>query len=163
MINYKRGLTIIEFLIATAVMLLVVAGTLMVYLMSSTVLKESYAQIELQQKSGMAMEKMLRGPRGENGIREAQSVSITGGTAIEYTDGVDGVTRSFTLNGTNIEFDSDTSSGTNPLEVITDYVDSLSFTEPVSGVVKIDLGLLEDIGDKNISVNLSSQVTLRND
>ena len=160
MIDGKRGISITEVIVATAISVFVIGGALAVYLMSSSAWKEGYVQIELQQEASMAIEQMARGVDGQNGIREATGISIGTGS-IEYT-GTDAQDRKFALDSGEIRYYPD-SSDTGTWEVIAGDVDTLTFSEPGSGLVKIDLRLLKDVGDKDLYIDLSTQITLRND
>ncbi|MFC1644244.1 hypothetical protein ACFL5C_02895 [Candidatus Omnitrophota bacterium] len=145
-------------------MVLVMLGVIAVYLVAQTVWIEGNARINLQRQARTAMEEMVRGVDGTDGIREAASVTISGGTNIQYTSGVDGTERSFYLSGDEIMYDPDTSSGGDEFSIgenVRTTPSGLSFSES-DDVVTIDLSMEDQVGDKTISVDLSGQVKLRN-
>ncbi len=166
----RKGFTLIELLIATAIMLLIIGGTMTIYLMSITAWQEGSMQIVLQRKGSIAMEKMVRGVDGRNGIREAKAGSVTcvnttSEKSIQYTT-IDGKKRKFYLSGSEIIYDPDTLTPGDHFS-IAKYVETPSVDdEPlfaVSGnIVTINLVMEEEVMDKPINVDLSTQVKLRN-
>ena len=173
----REGFTLVEILIAITIMGLVVGGAISIYLMSITAWKEGSVQIALQREGSLAMEKMVRGLYGRNGIREAQSVVIPNANTIRYTSGVDGVERSFSLDVLDIDNDGYTdeifynpdSPVINGNEVfIVEKKDSrpnlvVGLTFAVSGsIVTINLGMQDKVRGKDINVDLSTSVKLRN-
>lgn len=159
----REGLTLMELLIAIIIMMLVVGGTLVVYLMSMTAWKEGTVQMGLQREANIAMEKMVRGVDGKNGIREASSVSTPNSFTIQYTSGVDGKTRRFFLDGTEIKYDLNTPIDEGDDVRIAEDVSGVTFNELVNdSVIEIDLNMLDKAGAKDITVNLYTVVNLRN-
>jgi len=156
----RKGFSLIELLIASIIGTLVVAGVWFIYLMSSNIWKEGYVQITLQQEAGLAMDKMVWGMDGKNGIREAESVSVPNSYTIEYTSGLDSVERSFYLEDGEILYDPDTSSADDEYAIAED-VSSLTFSQ-AGGVVTITLNAQQDVRDKYINVPLTTRVKLRN-
>ena len=167
MINFNsRAFTIVETLIASAIIIVVIAGSLSFYLIARSAWIDCSKRVPLQRKASLAMEKMVRGIDGRNGIREADagSVIITDSdTKIEYTSGIDAKERGFFLNGSKITYDPDT----DPLvtgdefDMIPEKVSGLTFA--VSGsIVTIDLDMHDKVRDTDINVNLSTKVKIRN-
>lgn len=155
----RKGFTIIELLISMAIMLLVIGGALAIYITCLTAWKEGSVQIVLQRGGSIATEKMVRGVDGTNGIREASSATSST-NAITYTSGIDGKERKFYLSNGKIWHDPDTSAvGTDPS--IAENVTGLRFAVNDS-VVTIELSLAGKVIDKDINVDLSTQVKLRN-
>ena len=77
MINFNsRAFTIVEVLVASAIIVVVIAGSLAFYLMARTAWIDCSKRIPLQRKASLAMEKMVRGIDGRNGIREADAGSV---------------------------------------------------------------------------------------
>ncbi len=166
MINFNsRALTIIEVLIASAIIVVVIAGSLAFYLMARSTWIDCSKRVPLQRKAGLAMEKMVRGIDGKNGIREADASSaiITNSdTKIEYTSGIDAKERSFYLENNEIIYDPDTSTAGNEFPVTkTGKVNSLTFAVTDTEVT-INLGMQDTARDKVINVNLSTAVKMRN-
>ena len=159
----RNGFSLIEILTSTVITMLVIGGALAIYIMSITAWKEGGVQTALQRQASIAMEKMVRGVEGRHGIREASNPveRYSSNTEIRYTSGIDNVTRRFYLSSGEIWYDPDTSPGGG--ERIAENVTGLTF--PVSGssdIVIIDLNMGKQVKDKMISIDLSTQVTLRN-
>lgn len=154
------GFTLTELMIAILIMALVMTGTVYIYLMSLSAWKEGSAQIMIQREASAVMEKMVRGVSGQNGIREASSVIAPTSDSIQYVSGVDGVERSFYLSGTDIIYDPDTSTASDEYSVA-EYVSGLIFS--VSGdVITVDLNMLRAAGRRDMTLSLSTVITLRN-
>ena len=160
----RKGFTIIELLMATTIMTLVISGSITIYIMSLTAWKEGSVQIALQRKASIAMEKMLRGVTGMDGIREADTVVLPNTTTIQYTSGIDSITRSFYLNGDKIMYDPDTSISGDQFCIAEKVRTSPSgLTFAVSGdIVTINLSTQEQVMDNMVTIDLSTLVNLRN-
>jgi prepilin-type N-terminal cleavage/methylation domain-containing protein len=157
----KRGFSLIELLITITIMLFVLAGILALYLMSITTWHRGSTQIGLQRQASIVMERMVRGVDGRNGIREATSVSglAVAGT-IQYTSGIDGIQRSFSLTGTDITYDPDTSVAGNEYAVASD-ITALTFTQNAS-LITINMAMQDQVQGQAVDVDLSTTVRLRN-
>lgn len=174
----RGGFTLIEILIAITIMGLVVGGAISVYLMSITAWKEGSVQIALQRKGSLAMEKMVRGVNGRYGIREGRATTLTlvGSDRIEVAvdmndpptpgDASDDTTISFYKSGDQLIYDPDTSpTATGDEFPIAENVRTVppGLTFAVSGgIVTIDLGMQDKVRDKDINVDLSTTVKIRN-
>ena len=106
------GFTLNEVLVALAVFLILSTGVITVYLMSLRTWQEGSMQVSLQRKLAAAMDRMVQGQRGsgesrQNGLREAQSVTLIDPQTIEYISGIDGATRRFYLQGNEILYSSE--------------------------------------------------------
>jgi len=174
-----RGFTLPEVVIALGVFLLLSAAVVSVYLMSLRSWREGSAQVSLQRKLAAAMQRMVQGERGrsesrQHGLREANSVTIIDPQTIEFTSGVDGVTRRVYLHGNELTYDPDAGSNDNVEETIYDpssseqYWDSsvyrtdLEFTQMSDGTIKIRLVGQERVRDRWMSATLLTQVMPRN-
>lgn len=163
----KKGLTIIEVLVASAIMMIVIAGCSTFYLMARDTWAKCSLQMPLQRKARLAMEKLVRGERAfgdnrHNGLREAQDVEKKSAAEIWFKSGVDEVERSFYLSGNILWYDPDTDhTNRNEVEII-DKVSSLNFSFPSAvtdpELVRIDLSLQ----DNTVSVALQTEVRCRN-
>lgn len=158
----RQGFTLIELSIVMLIIVLVIGGVMFVYTMSTTAWKEGSAQIILQREGSIAMEKMVRGINGTNGIREAGSaLTSVSNTKIEYTSGIDDRERSFRLSGSEIKYDPNTIDPNDVELIIAEHVTGLEFT--ISGdIVTIELSLMDEVVDRPINVDLSTNVRLRN-
>ena len=164
------GITLIEFLITAAIMTLVISAIVIVYLMSITNWDEGSVQVVLQRNASITMEKMIRGVGGGSGIREASSVTIPNTTTIRYTSGIDGIEKSFYLNGSEAMYDSDTSINNNEFSIAENISTgggggggSPGLTFALNGnMVVINLSMEEQVRDRLLSVDLSTQIKLRN-
>jgi len=161
-INNRKGFSLMEFMIGSAIGVLIFACIMVIYIMALSSWKEGNMQVTLQREASITMEKMVRGVDGNNGVREADQVSLPNSYTIEYTSGIDGTERSFYLSGTDIVFDPDTSVAGDEYSIanVPDGI-TLAFTES-SDMVTIALGLQGDIKDRTITINLSTNVYLRN-
>ena len=156
---YQKGFTIIELVIVTAIMGLVIGGVIAIYIMGTTAWKEGSVQVALQRGGSIAMEKMVRGVYGTDGIREASSAPSSTNT-ITYTSGIDNQERSFYLSSGEIMYDPNTSISDDEFS-IAENVTGLTFAVSDS-LVTIDLNLEGQVIDKTIKVDLSTEVKLRN-
>lgn len=160
LIYTRKGFTVIEFLIASTIMVLVTGGIMAIFLMSMNTWKEGSAQLVLQRKASMVMEKIVRGVDGENGVREAGSISIPSSDTIRYTSGIDGTERSFYLSTSDLMYDPDTSTAADEYS-IADKIDGLTFS--ISGsMVTINLSMQDTVRDTTIDVDFTTNVKLRN-
>ncbi len=162
--RYQKGFTIIELVIVTAIMGLVIGGVIAIYIMGTTAWKEGSVQVALQRGGSIAVEKMIRGVDGTNGIREASSVELytsdTVYNVIRYTSGIDSQERSFYLSSGEIMYDPNTSISDDEFS-IAENVTGLTFAVSDS-LVTIDLNLEGQVIDRTIKVDLSTEVKLRN-
>lgn len=169
----RKGFTITEIMIATLIMVMVVGGSLAIYIMSQTAWYEGSAQIALQRKASVAMEKMVRGVDGRKGIREAREVPSpsvgASGTQIDFDD-VGGSGRSFYFSS-GPDGDPDTvadnqlryiDASANDTLIIENNVRALTFSQPSNGLIEINLSLEDVVRDKVIILDLSTDVKIRN-
>ncbi len=166
MINFNsRAFTIVEVLIASAIIIIVIAGSLAFYLMARTAWIDCSKRIPLQRKASLAMEKMVRGVDGRNGIREADAGSViisNSDTKIEYTSGIDAKERSFYLSDSKIMHDPNTDPlDSSPTVDIAEKVSGLTFAV-TGGIVTINLGMQDMVRDRSIKVDLQTEVRCRN-
>ena len=160
----KTGVTLVEILIASAIAIIVTTVALTFYLMTCNACMDSSKRAPLQRKAGLAMEKMVRGINGKDGIREADGVTIFGDTKIEYTSGIDAQERSFYLSGSEMIYDPDTSISNNEFSIIGKVITSddhpiFSLTD---SIVTINLDMQDKIRDTDINISLSTRVMIRN-
>jgi hypothetical protein len=156
----KSGLTLLELLIALLITMLIVMGIWGIYIMALNTWSEGREQIAVQRQANIAMEKMIRGIEGSNGIREAYSADLPTLNSIEFTSGIDGVERSFYLDDTGLMYDPDTSVTGDETNIDENTV-VLMFTASAR-VVTITLGVQKTFRDKAVVSNLETEVTLRN-
>lgn len=164
----NRGFTLIELLFATFIITVAVAGIIAIYLMSITAWQEGSMQIALQSNANTAIEKMVRGIGGSEGIREATSINCPTSSEIQYTSGIDSKTRRFYRSGDKIYHDPDASVSSDEF-IIADNVRTSTSTNPPGfrvqesdGLVTINLGLEGEVRNRKINVDLSTQVKIRN-
>ncbi len=174
MINFNsRALTIIEVLIASAIIVVVIAGSLSFYLIARSAWMDCSKRVPLQRKASLAMEKMVRGINGRYGIREGRvsTLNRVASDHLEVTVDMDDSptvedlrTISFYKSGNQLIYGLDNS-------VIAEKVDSLIFTlkasdpdDPtaVTDIVIIDLGMQDMVRDRPIRVDLQTEVRCRN-
>ncbi len=158
--NAERGFTLTELLIASVIMMLIIAGAASVYFTSYKSWRRSIVVASLQRDGGLAMEEMVRGVGGENGIREAESVSLPDVNTIRYTSGIDGLERGFYLSDSNIMHDPDTSASGDEF-IIAENVSSLTFSTYYS-MVTINLGIQGQVNGESLDMAFETGVTIRN-
>ena len=166
----KKGFTLVEALVASAIIVIVIAGSVAFYLMAYSAWIDCSKRMPLQRKASLAMKKMVRGVDGRNGIREAESVNSPNSSTVCFRSGIDSQVRSFYLDSDEIFYDptppvticsGSTSSIANDEFVIAENVSGLIFT--VTGdIVTINLGMQNRVKDKSINVNLRTEVKCRN-
>ena len=162
----RKGVTLVEFLTATAIVILAVGSVVAVHVMSTTAWKEGNTEIALQRQASIAMEKMMRGVRGIDGIREADSVTLISSNVLEYTSAIDLVERSFYLSGTDLMYDPDTTIASNEYSI----AENLTTTPPGlifslnanEDIVTIELSMSDRVRDRVINASLTGHVKLRN-
>lgn len=167
MINFNsRALTIVEVLVTSAIIVVVLAGSLAFYLMARSAWIDCSERVPLQRKASLAMEKMVRGIDGRDGIREAdaQTVVLTDSDSdgknerIDFTD-LSGSGRNFRLVGTEIKYDSST-------DPLTTEVTDLAFSYPdflaKPRWLRIELTMGKDVRGEWMYVNLRTDVKIRN-
>lgn len=143
-------------------MVLVVAAAIAAYLAGQTAWREGGAQIALQRRGSITMEKMVRGVDGRNGIREAKAVSTSGGgDTIAFISGIDDEERSFFLQGDEIFYDPDTSNPGDEIS-IADDVNDIDFEMVSTKRAKIEMTLRRRVRDRWLSVNIITNCTRRN-
>jgi len=162
MVDGKKGFTITEFLFAAAIMILAAGGLVVFCVIAQSVWLTGNARIDLQQKSRMAMETMIRGSAEIEGIREATEIisPIVGATdtSISFRD-PSGNSRSFSAQAGKIVYVDDYGSSTN---IVDGNVQSLTFTCMSLKRVEIGLSMAVTIRGKVISADLATGVMLRN-
>ena len=160
-----KGFSFVELLVAVVISLLIVGGAIAIYLTCLTSWKEDSIQAFLQRQASITLEQMVRGISGNDGIREASSVNIPNSSTIEYTSGIDSVTRSFYLvESAQIIYDPNISVSSDEYSIVDNVrtgPEGVTFSEN-GGIVTINLGLGKQVLDKTISVDLTTQIKLRN-
>lgn len=158
-----NGFTMPEIIIGIVISTMVIGGLIILYITSYNIWAVSSIQASLTQKANLAMDKMLRGVDGTNGIREATSFTLTGNSQVTYTGIRDATERSFYLSGNEIKYSPDTSAEDSANDIIiASDTSSLTFTEINNKRVKIELTQEQDFRDKTISFTLKTDVHLRN-
>jgi len=176
----SRGFTLPEVMLALGIFLLVSAAVVGVYLMSLRMWHDGSTQVLLQRKVAAAMQRMVQGQRGssesrQHGLREASAITVVDDQTIQFTSGVDGVTRRFYLNGNEVVYDPDVTSSDATEEdaiydpsraqaatVTSDYRTDLEFTQCGDGTIEIRLTGEERMGDRWINAALVTRVRSRN-
>lgn len=159
MVTVKKGIGLIELLITSLIMSLAIGGMVSIYLLSRTAWQLGSAEVALQRKGNLAIEKMVRGAEERKGVMQAPSVTITGADSITFVDSqTPGLSREFRQEGESLYY-----TDVNGLEeiLIEEHVRELNFSE-ADGLVTIELGLRQAVGDRNVDVNLCTKARLRN-
>ncbi len=117
----NNGFTIAETIVALALSVLVLGAVLAIYLMSMRSWREGSAEVGLERNTGIVVEKIVRGPYGRFGVREADvgtvQVSETSTSVTYMVDkqdpptpwNSDDFTSRYYQDGTDIIYDPDTS------------------------------------------------------
>jgi prepilin-type N-terminal cleavage/methylation domain-containing protein len=87
----NAGFTLVEVLVASLIALLVLGAVISIQMMSTRTFAEGSADVLLERTGNLIMERIVRGPSGDGGLREARlsTVSATGGSAPRITFSVD--------------------------------------------------------------------------
>jgi type II secretory pathway pseudopilin PulG len=72
-----RGFTLAETMVAICIFMIIMAGLLSVFTMSMQAWKEGSRDLSLQSSGRMIIEKIVRGPGGRFGLREAAEDDVT--------------------------------------------------------------------------------------
>ncbi|MBN2565627.1 MAG: hypothetical protein JXB46_07950 [Candidatus Eisenbacteria bacterium] len=153
----RRGISLIEPVVATAASAGVVLAVITVYVSTIRSWEGTAALADVQREASLAMEVMTRN------IRPGSTVSIAGGDSIEVFLRLDGgadslIARYYLDTAGNLRDNAD--------NIVTTRVDSLGFTSPDNQTVNIDVVLKNEMdGDRasdDQSVLMSSTVICRN-
>ena len=165
----ENGVTLVEVLVVSVIMVIILTGALTVYLMSETAWRESTARARLQRNASIIMEKMIRGAEGVYGIRNSKAINTPNVTppAVDYEvvfTGIDNKNRKFYRSGSGsgdeiIYYDPDESPTTS---TFAEDINSLTFERLTTERLRIGLSMFQTVKDKDISISLSTDVTIRN-
>jgi Tfp pilus assembly protein PilW len=174
----QKGLTLAEMVIVTIIAVFIATTSMTIFLISNETWRQSAVQVKLQRDATHAFERMVKGSRiaGEarvNGIQEASAISIPALSQIDFTSGVDSVTRSFYLNGNEIFYDPNIGTGGDEIvmydpdpneagTVVSTYTTTLTFTQPSANLVQVQAVLRQRVRDNWMHVAFSTNINLRN-
>lgn len=157
----RKGFTVGELLAASFLTAIAIAAIYTVYIFANETWLKVSVQAELQEKAAYGLERMVRGVDGNyKGIQEAQSVTtpaVAGsGNQIFFVDSENpAVSRTFYLSGDDVMYQN---------EVLVDGdVQTLTFSQPQAGLIRINLILQRTVLSGTSSINLFTSVDLRND
>ena len=165
----RKGFTIIEVLTVVVIMGLVISGVAAIYLMGITAWKEGGVQIGLQREASIAMEKMVRGVYGTDGIRQAEQIAVSSTSILVNFVGAGGI-RSFYFSP-GLDNDADTPEDNQLRYIDESYIDkaiiesnvrTLTFEYLSNDTVEVDLIMERQVLDRTIKVGLVTKVGLRN-
>lgn len=130
-------------------------GAVITYTMLEKIWKEDLVLNELVRDTDIALEKMLRGPHGHDGLEEAKFTSVPQSDRVEYTDIDDatGLTRRFYYSNGAIYNEAGES-------ILSDV--SLAAFSKVNNVITIDLMTHRYVVNKEIKFHLQTKVRPRN-
>ena len=173
-----RGFTLIEALTALAIFLILAAGLISIYFMTVKTWYEGSAQVTLQRKLAIAMERMVRGQRSGTedrmyGLLEADQITVLDPQTVEFTNGADGTKRRFYLDGNELKYgagDTDNEEGVaiydpSRREEASDrstYRTNINFTQLDSGSVRIQLIGERRLGSQWLNAAIVTTVAPRN-
>jgi len=162
----RKGFTVGELLAASLLTGMAIAAIYTVYIFANETWLKVSVQAELQEKATYGLERMVRGVDGNyKGVQEAQSVTIPAvagsGNQILFVDSENGaVSRSFYLSGDDVMYQNE-SAVTSVL--VNGDVQTLTFSQPQAGLIRINLILQRAVLGGTSSINLFTSVDLRND
>ncbi len=166
----KDGITLVEVLIASAIMVVILGGGLTVYLMSETTWQESTVQARLQRSASIVMQKMIKGVEGVYGLRDSKAITTpsyplpASSDTVEFT-GIGNISRSFYLEENaprdEVFYDPNTSVSGDAYSIAAD-ISSLTFERLTMERIRISLTMSQAVGDKDMSISLNTDVTIRN-
>lgn len=176
--NGTGGFTLIEVITASAIILILAAGLTSVFLMATTTWRYGSAQVALQMKLNTAMERIINGQRAvaENrtyGLREAEQIVVIDTGTVEFTNGIDGTTRYFYLDGNEVKYGPDINGGQNSVSIYDpsrledasnaeNHRTSLEFVQLDNGAVRIQLFAETRVRDRWLNAALVSSAAPRN-
>jgi len=174
----SHGFTLIEFLTALALVLILGAGLTAVYLMSVKAWRQGSLQVTLQRKLAVAMDRMVLGQRtdmehSQHGLREAEQITIMDPHTLEYTSGIDGLKRQFYLSGNEIIYDPGNIASEHRIPIYdpsrqekasegSNHRTNLQFTQMANAAVEIRLVGQRRSGNNWINAELVTAVKPRN-
>jgi len=157
----RKGFTVGELLAASLLTGIAIAAIYTVYVFANETWLRVCVQAELQEKATYGLERMVRGvDENYRGIQEAQSVTapaVAGSDdQILFVDSSPSATsRTFYLSGNDVMYQN---------EILIDGdVQTLTFSQPQVGLIKINLILQRIVLGRTSSINLFTLVDLRND
>ncbi|MBN1919466.1 MAG: type II secretion system protein [Verrucomicrobia bacterium] len=174
-----RGFTLPEVIIALALFLILSATIVSFYLMSLRTWSEGSAEVAIQRKLAVAMQRIVQGERGaleerQHGLREAKQISIIDPQTIEFTSGVDDTTRRIYLDGNEIIYDSDASTPDSEVQAIYDpsrseaasdtsqHRTNIQFAQRADGTIEVRLIGEKRVRDRWMNATLLTRVLPRN-
>jgi len=175
----NRGFTLIEMLIASGISLIALGGVITLFLTALETWTVGAAEIRLERNGRLLLEKIVRGPNGQAGLREAAASSVTidadqAGISFlvdknsEPTSTIaDDTTVRIYLDQSNqrVVYDPDTSLSGNAFNLNRDaVVDSVIFAQS-GNMVSIDLQLTDTVGttQQTMQTSFQTSVFLRKD
>lgn len=150
-----RGFTLVELMLSSIIIGLIFASVVATYIMLEKIWREDLVSSELVREADIAVEKMIRGPSGHDGLEEAKSASVPQPDRVEYTDIDDavGYTRRFYYSNGAIYNEAG--------KVILSDVSLVAFSK-VNNVITIDLMTHRYVVNKEIKFHLQTKVKPRN-
>lgn len=163
----RRGFTIVEMLVASALILIAVTIAYNSYVFAKDAWLYLSVQGRMQSDGMLAMERMIHGIDANlKGIHEAQGIITptpgNSGSSIEFVDGVDPtLSRLFYLSDDKVVYMDESN---NTSDLIDQGVQSLTFTRPAGSddLVVINLIQQRTAFNKTINVELNTSVRVRN-
>ncbi|MBU1083809.1 MAG: hypothetical protein ABIG55_00375 [Candidatus Omnitrophota bacterium] len=163
-ISEEKGFSLTEVIITAFILTMAIGGMMAFYTMGQKTWKDGNTRADVQRQARIALDVMVRGAGGTDGIREASSVSLPNTSTIRYISGIDAVERSFYLSGTDVFYDPDTGSGGDEYKIADDVRASppgLVFALNGS-VVTIEIYTEDQVAGRTLGAALSTKVNLRN-
>lgn len=150
--RFVQAFTLPELLLSSVIMGFIFTATIISYMMLDRMWKEDLTLGDLARDTNIAVEKMVRGDRPNEGLQAAKAVSTPQSTTVEYTD-LNDVSRMFYYSNNGIY----TESG----KCILSNVKSVAFSASASGL-EIDVTTHKYVVDKEINFSLEAKVASRN-
>lgn len=152
-----RGFTIPELLLSSIIMVFVFTATIISYIMLDRMWKEDLSLSELGRDTTIAVEKMTRGGRANEGLEAAKDITlpVTGASAdrVDYKD-LNDISRAFYYTSAKIYTEAGSS--------ILANVESAVFSHNVNDTVGIDLVTSKRVVNKDIKFRLQTSIKPRN-
>lgn len=170
----RKGYGLVEFMVASVIVIVLIAATLGVYVVAKTVIQNGIIENNLQRDANVVLDKIVRGLKEGGaivGLRSASSYSLPAadpaGSAIDFV-GPDGNTRKFFVSGNSIIYQSPLQTP-NQKTIYTKPAGStmtLLFWEPSGYVDHATVGVYCAISSptsgKTLSGSLATYVTIKN-
>ena len=152
-----RGFTVFELMVSSIIIVFIFTATITTYIMLDKIWQEDLVLTDLMRSTNIALEQIIRGVRGNEGLEAAKAVTAPleglSSNIVQYTD-YNNTSRSFYYSNNSIY----ASGG----KVILSNVVSAAFYNIDNIILQIDLVTHRYVVNKEIRYHLQTRVKRRN-